>query len=192
MTLSESVAERVAGSRVGRAALSIVIVVLGIATIAWNLPPGSGPASTPGSSTLRHDLLVGGAPIMYALGLDQNWDVFAPPRMQVIGLEARIKYADGTRSVWRPPTSTGALFGAYRDYRWGKFVEYAIADANSSLWQPFAAWIARQHTSPGRRPVSVTLTRRFYNLYAITPGAPSHGPWKHFSYYTYRVPARSQ
>jgi hypothetical protein len=172
--------------------LSVVIIVLVVSTAAWNMPPGSGPASTPNSSALRRDLLRVGAPVMYALGLDQDWGVFAPPRTQVVRLEARAKYADGTEAVWRPPSSLGALFGAYRDYRWGKFAEMAIADSNSTEWQPLAAWVAREHTYGARHPVKVTLIRKFYNILPAVNGAPDRSPWMRVVFYNYPVPARSQ
>lgn len=184
-------AEAVAASRVGRVALSVVIVALVAATIAWNLPPGSGLPPAQASPALRADVLKIGGPLLYALGLDQDWSVFAPPRLQVIGLEARVAYADGSQVVWRPPVSTGALIGAYRDYRWGKYVENQIADANrGTLWEPLAGWIARKYTSPTQRPVSVTLIRRFYDLFPVTgDGSPDHGPWKQVTYYVYHAPA---
>lgn len=165
-----------------------MIVALVAATIAWNLPPSSGPSSAAGSSALRAAVLRPGAPLLYALGLDQDWGVFAPPRLQVIGLQADIQYANGSESVWRPPTSTGALFGAYRDYRWGKYVETEFPDTSASLWQPLAAWVARTHTSASRRPVAVSLIRRFYELDPVTAKGPQHGPWRTYTYYIYRVP----
>lgn len=190
LTLVDRAAERAARSRVGQAILSVVIIVLVGATIAWNLPPGVGPASQAGSSAIRSRVLRLGAPVLYALGLDQDWGVFAPPRLQVIGLEARIEYTNGTTGVWTPPASTGALFGAYRDYRWAKYVENEIPDSSAGvLWQPLAAWVARTHTSPGHEPLAVTLIRRFYDLYPVTGGAePAHGPWTQYAYYEYRVP----
>lgn len=184
-------AEAVAASRVGRAALSVFILALIAATVAWNLPPGSGLPPAQASPALRADVLKIGGPLLYALGLDQDWSVFAPPRLEVIGLEARVAYANGSNAVWRPPVSTGALIGAYRDYRWGKYVENEIADANrGALWEPLAAWIARKYTSPTQRPVSVTLIRRFYNLFPVTGGGRAdRGPWKQVTYFVYHAPA---
>lgn len=183
-------AEALAASRTGRAALSVLIVGLIAATVAWNLPPGSGLPRGTADPPLRAAVMKFGGPLLYALGLDQDWAVFAPPRLQVIGLEARIAYANGTQAVWRAPVSTGALIGAYRDYRWGKYVENEIADANGGvLWEPLAAWIARKYTSPTRRPSSVMLIRRFYDLFAVSGGSAGHGPWQQVTYYVYHVPA---
>jgi hypothetical protein len=182
--------ERVARSRVGQGILSVLIVMLVGATVAWNLPPGSGPGSAAESSALRTGVLRVGAPVLYALGLDQEWGVFAPPRQQVIGLEARIEYADGTQGVWRPPALTGALFGAYRDYRWAKYIEQEIPDASArALWEPLAAWVARTHSSSRRRPLAVSLIRRWYDLLPVAGGRkPARGPWRQYLYYVYRVP----
>ena len=182
--------EALAASRAGRVALSIIIMGLIVATVAWNLPPGSGLPPAQASPALRAEVMKLGGPLLYALGLDQDWGVFAPPRLQVIGLEARVTYVNGGRALWRPPTSTGALIGAYRDYRWGKYVENEIADANrGALWEPLAAWIARKYTSPTRRPESVTLIRRFYDLFPVTGGGRAErGPWRQFTYYVYHVP----
>lgn len=187
MTAVERIAERVAGSPRGRAALSVPIALLAIFTIAWNLPPGYGPASS-SSSALRRDIMYAGAPVMYALGLDQNWDVFAPPSQQVIHLEAVIKFANGKEERWKPPTATGALFGTYRDYRWGKYAEQAIADANSNVWQPLAEWVAREHTTATEQPVTVELIRRWYELFEVKTGAASRSQWMHYTYEVYHVP----
>jgi hypothetical protein len=187
--IGDRLADRFASSRAGRALLSVAIVVLLGALVGWNLPPGAGPSS--GESAFKRDMLAVGTPVINALGLDQNWSVFAPPRLQVITLSAKIRYADGSTVVWRAPVSTGALFGEYRDNRWGKYVESAIMDANSGvLWQPLAAWVARTHASRGHRILSVTLVRRFYDLYPETGvrGSVSRGPWISVSYFVYLLP----
>jgi hypothetical protein len=188
--MMDRTAEAVAASRAGRAALSVIILGLIAATVAWNLPPGSGLPRAQASPALRAEVLKIGGPLLYALGLDQDWSVFAPPRLQVISLEATVAYANGSQAVWRPPVSTGALIGTYRDYRWGKYVENEIADANGgALWEPLAAWIARKYTSLTQRPVSVMLIRRFYDLFPVTGGGRAQrGPWKQVTYYVYHVP----
>ena len=91
--------ERVARSRVGQGILSVLIVILVGATVAWNLPPGRGPVRRREARRFGPGVACGRARL-YALGLDQEWGVFAPPRQQVIGLQARIEYADGTESTW--------------------------------------------------------------------------------------------
>ena len=70
-------------------------------------------------------------------------------------------------------------------------MEQEIPDASAGmLWEPLAAWIARTHTSPGRRPLAVSLIRRWYDLLPVAGGRkPAHGPWRQYLYYVYRVPA---
>ena len=165
--------ERFESTVVGRVAISLFIVVSLAFVVATNLP----------HSRLRHDVLVPGGPYLNALGLDQNWAVFAPePRKQVIDLESRVTFSDGSEATWRLPYR-GALVGAYSDYRWRKWLEYAIADAHRRLWRPLALWTARRASADGKRPVRVTLVRRFYGV--LPPGkSPDRGPWKEFAYYT--------
>jgi hypothetical protein len=165
--------ERFESTALGRAAISVFIAVSLAFVVAANLP----------HSRLRHDVLVPGQPYLNALGLDQNWDVFAPdPRRQVIDLVSRVTFSDGSVATWRLPYR-GALVGAYSDYRWRKWLENSIADANRGLWRPFALWTARRAAAGGKRPVRVTLVRRFYNV--LPPGtSPDRGPWKAFAYYT--------
>lgn len=176
----------------GQIVLSVALVVLVASLIAWNLPPGGGPASQPETSALRHEITFIGSPLLYALGLDQDWGVFAPPRTEVLKMKARISYADGTTEIWRPPTSTGALVGAYRDYRWGKLIENNVLDTGSSTWAPLAEWLAREHTSGARRVTQVELIRRYYPLLAVIKGSRETGPVKQDVYYIYRPPAGSR
>ncbi len=128
-----------------------------------------------------------GSPVMYATGLDQNWGVFAPPRMSTIALSARIRFSDGTTATWTAPISTGALFGAYRDYRWGKLVENAVVYRNPEVLFPLAIWLARQRNTSQHRPIEVAVMQHYYQLKPITnPGeprpagaaAPGSGPWR--------------
>ena len=173
--------ERFESTALGRAAISVFIAVLLAFVVATNLP----------RSRLRHDALVPGQPYLNALGLDQNWDVFAPdPRRQVIDLVSRVTFSDGSMATWRLPYR-GALVGAYSDYRWRKWLENSIADAHSGLWRPFALWTARQAAAKGKQPVRVTLIRRFYDL--LPPDrSPDRGPWKEFAYYTLDLGATAQ
>lgn len=154
-------------------AISLFIAVVLAFVVAENLP----------RSSLRHDLLVPGQPALNALGLDQRWDVFAPdPRRQVIDLESRVTFSDGTQTTWHLPYR-GALIGAYSDYRWRKWLENAIADANRPLWGPLALWTARDVSTNLKRPIKVTLIRRFYDV--LPPGqTPDRTPWKSFAFYT--------
>jgi hypothetical protein len=168
--------QRFESTAAGRVAISLLIAVVLAFVIAENLP----------RSSLRHDVLVPGQPALNALGLDQRWDVFAPdPRRQVIDLESRVTFSDGSQTTWRLPYR-GALIGAYSDYRWRKWLENAIADANRPLWRPLALWIARRVTTDVKRPIKVTLIRRFYDV--RPPGShPDRTKWKSFAFYATAV-----
>jgi len=132
-------------------------------------------------------------PYLNATGLDQRWNMFAPaPRTEILYLEARVEFADGHVTVWRPPTGD-PLLGGYRDAHWRKFVEHAVvrpgnSDAWPQLWDPLARYVASQETHEGSRPVSVTLVKR--SAFELPPGGrgPDRTPFREVPYYTLRLP----
>lgn len=169
--------QRLEESELGRGALSSVIVVTLIAIVAINLP----------GSELRRQLLRPAQPYLNALGLDQNWAIFAPdPRRVVIDTSAMVAFEDGVTARWRFPHD-GALVGTYRDYRWRKWDENLINPANSAaLRRPAALWAARQEARPGHRVTRVTLVERFAPL--APPGMePSVGRTAEQVFYTLRL-----
>lgn len=168
--------QRLEASRTGRILLSLAVVVVVAGVAVWNLPPSSELARR--AQPKLHG-------VVYAAGLDQSWAVFAPdPPRQELVLEARIVYDDGTQRTWEVPTG-GPLIGAYWDYRWLKWAEWMSGGSDARLWQPAAAFIAREEQDAGRRPVSVTLVRQVYQLPLGGPkGEPSP-----VNFYTYAVPA---
>jgi hypothetical protein len=148
------VQERLESSVAGRVLVSLLVVVILAAVVVWNLPQSE--LGRQGQYRLN--------PVVNATGLDQTWAVFAPdPPRQELELEARIAYDDGTERTWRVPTGDPVV-GGYRDYRWLKWAEWMTSGAHVVLWQPAAAWIARQEQAAGRRPVSVTLVRQVFDL----------------------------
>lgn len=140
--------ERIESSPLGRLILSVLVVVLLVFVTAFNMPP----------SRLRDLIQVPGNPVVRALGLDQDWRVFAPdPRDRVIGLEAHVKFADGRTATWRVPRS-GALVGAYWDYRWQKWTEHMLFDTNAQpLWDGATDYLARAYERPGGEPTEIDL-----------------------------------
>ncbi|MDQ6749153.1 MAG: hypothetical protein M3Z33_00120 [Actinomycetota bacterium] len=158
-----------------RLAISVFLVVSLVFMVATNLP----------GSKLREKLLVPGDPYLVALGLDQNWAVFAPdPRREVLDVVGRVTFADNTTRVWRFPRS-GPLIGSYWDYRWRKWLEWVTADAHrGDLWDPAARYIARQEDKPGRRVKRVTLVRSFYALLPPGTNEGDRGPTQIVPYYT--------
>ena len=162
---------------IGRAVITGIIIFILAALVAANIPQ---------TSYLQRKLNSIVRPVRDSVGLDQTWSVFAPePRRETFALDAQIKYADGTAETWTVPTGD-PLIAEYRTYHWQKWSEYARADDTPILWEPFAAWVARTHDSPTRHPVSVTLVRRWYDLYP--PGShPSRGPWNEYTYFSLDV-----
>ena len=173
-----SLQQRFEQSAFGRGILSTLIVVTLIAIVAINLP----------QSELRNQLLRPGQPYLNAIGLDQNWALFAPdPRRIVIGVSAVVTFDSGKTAIWTFPHD-GALIGTYRDYRWRKWEENLISPDDSVLWRPAALWAASTETRPGEVPRSVSLVERFAAL--EPPGVtPSTGPVQQRVFYVLRLTA---
>jgi hypothetical protein len=164
--------ERIEQSPAGRVLLSVFIVVVLIGIVVVNLP----------ASKLKSKASDATEPVVNALGLNQNWDVFAPdPRRESIALEARVTFTDGSHETWHPYVG-GDLVGSYRDYRWGKWVENVRLDRNRKLWRGTAGWVARRASHEDRRVRRVVLVRRWREVQP--PGAPvSQGPWRQYLFY---------
>src|SRR3954471_8417968 len=124
------------------------MAVLAVAVLIWNLPAGQA----------RDAVRPAAAHVLYPVGLDQDWALFAPdPRAFSVGVYARITYADGRQRI-RVAPHNGHLLAPYRTYRWQKYVERLRADDYQSLWEPTARWIARD-AGPG--VTKVVLVRPF-------------------------------
>jgi hypothetical protein len=135
--------------------LSAALVLALAGAVVYNLP----------QSHLRDELYPKTQPYMNAVGLDQNWGVFAPdPRKQVLGFEARINYPTGGSDIWRPPVR-GRLIGSYSDYRWQKWFDNAITQGQSRGFLPSGArWVARTQRSGSEIPATVTFNKRYADL----------------------------
>lgn len=158
--------KRFEASLVGRALVSVFVVATLLALVVWNMPD---------SALRRHGLRIA-RPYVNALGLDQNWAVFAPnPRQETLALEARITYADGSRTTWRTPVG-GDLFGAYWDYHWLKWAEWTLDARYPQLLEPTAEFVLRQESGGGRTPTRIELVRRSRAIPA--PGTEGSPPWR--------------
>jgi hypothetical protein len=157
---------------VGRTLINVALLVTLAAIGVTNLP----------DSHIKAKALTWANPYLFATGLDQDWTMFAPnPRDVVIYVQARTDYADGTWSVWRPPVRPGAAELA--DYRWQKFGEQLHYNHHSWMWPQLADFLAARARADGRRPVRVTLTRRWYKV--LPPGdRRGRGPWHDATMYT--------
>jgi hypothetical protein len=160
---------------VGRALISVALVVTLAAIFVANMP----------DSVIKKTLLVPAQPYLSALGLGEDWGVFAPnPRTQVIFATGRIAYSDGTASVWSFPIRPGIM--SYSDYRWQKFEEHVRLDDFRGLWKPFSEYLLRREATPGKTPVQVALMRRWAQI--EPPGTtPALSPWKQYVYFVMPV-----
>ena len=158
--------QRLESSRVVRILISIFVAITVGAIMIWNMP----------RSAIRREGMRFAEPYMTALGLDQNWSVFAPnPHQGKSSFFARVADADGNVHVWRVPEGD-ALIGAYWDFRWGKWTEWTIA-GRSDLCEGSAIYAAEQVADTGVDPVLVTIVARGRTNFG--PGErPSHGPWE--------------
>ena len=161
--------QRLESSDTGRALISAFLIITLLAIGAINIP----------ESKLRREVLRPGQTYLNATGLDQIWSVFArDPRPTSVAMEARIRYADGTRGVWHVPEGNDVT-GEYWDYRWRKWLENVILDARrNQLWRPAAEFIAGRERAQGRRPVRVTLVRRWRTLRPPGVKGPDRGRWR--------------
>jgi len=168
--------ERLEGDQVGRAVITGIIIFILATLLASNLP----------DSPLENWLAQLVEPVRNGVGLDQAWGVFAPdPRATVYGLEADIRYDDGSTSTWTWHKGD-PFISEYRDYHWQKYAEQVRLDDNNDLWRPLAVWIARTHDSAKRHPTDVTLVRSWADL--NPPGThPSQNPWNHYEFFTLQV-----
>ena len=162
---------RFENSRSGRAVLNIGLIVTLAAILTAVMP----------ASVIKDRLLPVAQPALAALGLGEDWGVFAPnPRTEVIYAGGVIKYSDHSESVWNFPVRPGIM--AYSDYRWQKYEEHVRLDAFKGLWQAFATYLVTHDAVPGRTPVQVSLARKWAKI--LPPGAPtSLGPWAQYVYF---------
>lgn len=166
------VQEQLERSGAGKALISALVVAMVASVVASSVPDGA----------LRRSLQRHDQALLAVTGLDQRWDVFAPPRMRVVEVRARITSADGRVEEWRPPLGPPVI-GAYWDHRWRKWVDNAMrAGPRSPVWRWLAAWLARERSEGGFGPQSITVVGRYYDL--RPPGTePLRGPWRELVVY---------
>jgi hypothetical protein len=166
-----SVQTRFETSKPGRALINVGLIVTLAAILVANLP----------ASTIKDDLLPVAQPYLTALGIGEDWGVFAPnPRTEVVYAGGVIKYSDGSESVWNFPIRPGIM--AYSDYRWQKFEEHVRLDMYNGLLPQFATYLATHEATPGKKATRIGLFRRWAEIQP--PGAPvSLGPWSRYVYY---------
>lgn len=131
---------------VGKGVITVVILAL-LATLAYtNLP----------DSAVRADLQPGFGPTAAALGLNQDWSLFAPdPTRRSSWLVAEVELADGTVRTWRPPGNGEGFWSPYRGYRWRKWADSVIRHRARPEMLPSAARFAAGQVTEGDDRVEV-------------------------------------
>lgn len=132
------------GSPLGRAARGLAAVVL-LATM--------GAAALPDGSPVERLLVDAVRPVLDVTGIEQPWAMFAPvPRGVTLRLRAEVVHADGTVTEWEPPTG-GRGLGAYRGYRWRKWMENAVVPDRAGLHEGAVHHLVALAEAQGRAPV---------------------------------------
>lgn len=166
--------ERFERSTAGQVVLALVMLVLVVSVALWNLPPGRP----------RDAVRPAVGPVVQAVGLEQDWALFAPePRSFGVGVYATVTRADGRTERWEPPHN-GLVLSPYRNYRWQKYVERLRADDYAGLWEPTARWVARE---AGPDVVTVVLTRTFRDVAVPGDGTPRPAAGR-YDFYTLYLP----
>lgn len=151
-------------TRLGRFVLSVLVTAFVFFLVVWNMP----------DSHTRDELRPVIQRPVWALGISQDWGVFAPnPVSTSYRVEADVEMADGTTERYRFPDGE-PFFGAYREFRWRKYESRIRRDEQRSRWRPTALWIRDRY--PDRSPVSVTLIRLTRDV--PEPGSGADTPWE--------------
>lgn len=128
--------------------VAVISAVLGIMAIN-NLP----------DSQLKASVRPLAEPAEEALGLRQNWALFAPnPARRQSRLVAQVEFVDGRTGRWDPP-AWGGVSGSYTGYRWRKWTESVLRSKNPVVLREGAKAIGRFAAADGRDVRRVTLWR---------------------------------
>ena len=123
--------ERLAPVQIAGSMLMVAFIAF---LVLWNLPDGQP----------SQDVSPVVSPVVYALGMEQYWQLFAPdPADQSLELHARISFAD-KRIKLVPLPHFGILFGPYRSYRWEKLETNVCYNEDKGLLEAASWWFARQ------------------------------------------------
>ncbi|MBN9501790.1 MAG: hypothetical protein BGO01_06285 [Armatimonadetes bacterium 55-13] len=131
------------------------------------------------------------SPLMYyagTVGFWQYWDMFAPnPASTDLYLTAEVTFKNGQVKPFKfPRVYDFSIPEKYAKERYRKFFENANG-ADERFASPYVAQriALESFTDPANPPVTVTLTRNFYQIQP--PGQPQPTEYSHFTYYTYQV-----
>jgi hypothetical protein len=140
--------QRFEGSRVGEAAISLLVVVVLIVGVVWSLP----------DAEVKRRLTPVLQPVAVAAGLEQDWRMYAPePLRRLEFLVVRVAMADGAQRVWTNPRGDRVV-GAFAWYRWQKLKENLVRQP--AIRAGMAHWVVHRLTRPSERAARVQMILR--------------------------------
>ncbi|AIE83404.1 hypothetical protein OP10G_0036 [Fimbriimonas ginsengisoli Gsoil 348] len=124
---------------------------------------------------------------LFVSGFWQYWDMFAPNPAQIdFWVDSEVIYRDGTKKYYLYPRMfLLPLPNKYAQERYRKYFERANDEGYTYLWPLFARRIAYLNDNPKNPPVSVRLTRHWYQV--MPPDKPQWKDYNKFMYYEYAV-----
>ncbi|MCE5288753.1 MAG: hypothetical protein LLG14_05870 [Nocardiaceae bacterium] len=171
--------ERIENSFIGQVAITALVLLLMGLSLVWCMP----------ESALKRAMISTAAPAGMALGLDQDWRVFAPnPPQRVDVVKVNVRLADGDQLNWAVPHGDG-LIGQYSWYRWQKLKEnltsclqiegnpLQVTNAGqpcAKYWLDLERWVLRDLGVASGTQSLVTVT--VHSKVLLPPGAKGTDP----------------
>jgi hypothetical protein len=155
-----TIGQRFEGSLVGRAAISVLVVVVLIIGVVWSLP----------NAELKRRLVPVLQPAATAAGLEQDWRMYAPePLRRLEFVEVHVTMADGIQRVWTNPRGDRVV-GAFAWYRWQKLKENLVREP--AIRAGVAHWVVHRLTGPSEHAARVQMILRTELLPPPGTGGP--------------------
>ncbi|WP_133259113.1 hypothetical protein [Mycolicibacterium sp. GF69] len=143
--------QRFEGSAVGKAVISVGIVLFVVIGVVCNLP----------DSPIKRSALPVVEPVAVPAALDQSWAMYANPSRRQESVDVAVRLADGQVRVWS--MEPGASGVGWWD-RWLLLRYAAVLDAD--FRRQLAHWVVDEITRPNEKPVDVTMVLRTETLTA--------------------------
>ena len=181
-----------ASDQVKRAAISGLLLGAMAVMICQAIPPDFYPVAALHGKALWTSLRTRTSPYASALGLRQDWMMFAPNPMRVnTYIDAEITYRNGRKRIWTfPQMQQLGYVERYSKERYRKFAnENLWIKDDAFIWPDAARYIARLNRDPANPPQTVKLV----HYRCFIPSAPRPGDqaeqerWERDVFYTYTV-----
>ncbi len=154
------IGQRFERSRVGQCAISVVVVVVLTIGVVWSMP----------DAALKRLVTPGLQPVASAVGLEQDWRMYAPePLQRREYVEVRVTMTDGAQRVWTNPRSDGVV-SEFAWYRWQKLKENLVRVPE--IRAGVAHWVVEQFARPKERAARVQMSLRTESLPAPGTNSP--------------------